>query len=317
MDDIASHMGEVPTVSPQTQAEMQAGAALSSAATNPADDDPKPSINTQVAGQSFAGQPAVKSNRDDDKKSLMKDARQFGKADGEGKRAFVRFARLLVQGGAAKVLTPSPKSQDASDMYGAFADSSNTAAGGLTDEKKASTAAQLSKVRAFIRLGAKFEDDAEPIFDDALAVHKHIMATPELSELVKLRSSYAALCSIAVAQCKPEANGQRLTPDQMKALLLNEPVEEKERTGADVLVQALNLIESAIRGRAPSEKSNGREPVNHADSIHEINPDQVDRQRGMDVTVVTTATTNDEGRALLRLLGFPVQGELTQWRRRR
>jgi large subunit ribosomal protein L5 len=39
--------------------------------------------------------------------------------------------------------------------------------------------------------------------------------------------------------------------------------------------------------------------------FHEINPDQVDRQRGMDVTVVTTATTNDEGRALLRLLGFP------------
>src|SRR5437763_14470777 len=39
--------------------------------------------------------------------------------------------------------------------------------------------------------------------------------------------------------------------------------------------------------------------------FHEINPDQVDRQRGMDVTVVTTATNNDEGRALLRLLGFP------------
>jgi len=39
--------------------------------------------------------------------------------------------------------------------------------------------------------------------------------------------------------------------------------------------------------------------------FHEINPDQVDRQRGMDVTVVTTATTNDEGRALLRRLGFP------------
>src|ERR1700719_4089633 len=39
--------------------------------------------------------------------------------------------------------------------------------------------------------------------------------------------------------------------------------------------------------------------------FHEINPDQVDRQRGMDVTVVTTATTNDEGRSLLRRLGFP------------
>jgi large subunit ribosomal protein L5 len=39
--------------------------------------------------------------------------------------------------------------------------------------------------------------------------------------------------------------------------------------------------------------------------FHEINPDQVDRQRGMDVTVVTTATTDAEGRALLRRLGFP------------
>jgi large subunit ribosomal protein L5 len=39
--------------------------------------------------------------------------------------------------------------------------------------------------------------------------------------------------------------------------------------------------------------------------FHEINPDQVDRQRGMDVTVVTSATTDDEGRALLRRLGFP------------
>jgi large subunit ribosomal protein L5 len=39
--------------------------------------------------------------------------------------------------------------------------------------------------------------------------------------------------------------------------------------------------------------------------FHEINPDQVDRQRGMDVTLVTTAINDDEGRALLRLLGFP------------
>jgi large subunit ribosomal protein L5 len=39
--------------------------------------------------------------------------------------------------------------------------------------------------------------------------------------------------------------------------------------------------------------------------FHEINPDQVDRQRGMDVTLVTSATTDDEGRSLLRRLGFP------------
>ncbi|MFP5019812.1 50S ribosomal protein L5 [Pseudonocardia phyllosphaerae] len=39
--------------------------------------------------------------------------------------------------------------------------------------------------------------------------------------------------------------------------------------------------------------------------FHEIDPDQIDRPRGMDITVVTTATTNPEGRALLRHLGFP------------
>jgi large subunit ribosomal protein L5 len=39
--------------------------------------------------------------------------------------------------------------------------------------------------------------------------------------------------------------------------------------------------------------------------FHEINPDNIDRQRGMDITVVTSAITDEEGRALLRRLGFP------------
>ncbi|HEX6472536.1 MAG TPA: 50S ribosomal protein L5 [Streptosporangiaceae bacterium] len=39
--------------------------------------------------------------------------------------------------------------------------------------------------------------------------------------------------------------------------------------------------------------------------FHEVNPDRIDRQRGMDITIVTTATTDEEGRALLQRLGFP------------
>ncbi|MEP6599883.1 MAG: 50S ribosomal protein L5 [Actinomycetota bacterium] len=39
--------------------------------------------------------------------------------------------------------------------------------------------------------------------------------------------------------------------------------------------------------------------------FHEIDPDSIDRPRGMDITVVTSATTDDEGRALLAALGFP------------
>ena len=39
--------------------------------------------------------------------------------------------------------------------------------------------------------------------------------------------------------------------------------------------------------------------------FHEIDQDRIDRVRGMDITVVTTATTDDEARAFLRALGFP------------
>ena len=41
----------------------------------------------------------------------------------------------------------------------------------------------------------------------------------------------------------------------------------------------------------------------------EIDYDKVDAVRGMDITVVTSAATDDEGRALLRALGFPFMGE--------
>lgn len=39
--------------------------------------------------------------------------------------------------------------------------------------------------------------------------------------------------------------------------------------------------------------------------FHEIDQDKVDRVRGMDITIVTTATTDAEGRSLLKRLGFP------------
>ncbi|MEQ9393876.1 50S ribosomal protein L5 [Haliea sp.] len=40
----------------------------------------------------------------------------------------------------------------------------------------------------------------------------------------------------------------------------------------------------------------------------EIEYDQVDTLRGMDITITTTARTDDEGRALLRAFNFPLKG---------
>ena len=45
--------------------------------------------------------------------------------------------------------------------------------------------------------------------------------------------------------------------------------------------------------------------LNEQSMFHEIDQDKIDRVRGMDVTIVTTAKTDEEGRALLRRLGFP------------
>jgi large subunit ribosomal protein L5 len=48
--------------------------------------------------------------------------------------------------------------------------------------------------------------------------------------------------------------------------------------------------------------------LNEQSMFREIDVDRIDRQRGMDITLVTTATNDDEGRELLRQLGFPFAG---------
>ncbi|MGH3777885.1 MAG: 50S ribosomal protein L5 [Pseudonocardiaceae bacterium] len=63
-----------------------------------------------------------------------------------------------------------------------------------------------------------------------------------------------------------------------------------------------------FRGLSPTQfDGNGNYTfgLNEQSMFHEINPDNIDRQRGMDITVVTSAATDEEGRALLRRLGFP------------
>jgi large subunit ribosomal protein L5 len=63
-----------------------------------------------------------------------------------------------------------------------------------------------------------------------------------------------------------------------------------------------------FRGLSPRQfdgKGNYTFGLNEQSMFHEIDQDKIDRVRGMDITVVTTAQTDDEGRSLLRHLGFP------------
>ncbi|MFX0539494.1 50S ribosomal protein L5 [Ornithinimicrobium sp. Y1847] len=63
-----------------------------------------------------------------------------------------------------------------------------------------------------------------------------------------------------------------------------------------------------FRGLSPKQfdgRGNYTFGLNEQSMFHEIDQDKIDRVRGMDITVVTTATNDDEGRALLKHLGFP------------
>jgi len=74
-----------------------------------------------------------------------------------------------------------------------------------------------------------------------------------------------------------------------------------------LLTTALPRIRD-FRGLSPRQfDGNGNYTfgLNEQSMFHEIDPDAIDRVRGMDITVVTSAQTDDEGRALLRSLGFP------------
>jgi large subunit ribosomal protein L5 len=79
----------------------------------------------------------------------------------------------------------------------------------------------------------------------------------------------------------------------------------------EFLDRLLNLALPRIRdfrGLSPKQfdgKGNYTFGLTEQNVFHEISQDDIDRVRGMDITIVTTARTNEEGLALLTALGFP------------
>jgi large subunit ribosomal protein L5 len=113
---------------------------------------------------------------------------------------------------------------------------------------------------------------------------------------------------------KPEVRRARKSIAQFK-LREGQPIGARTTLRGDRMWEFLDrLLTIALprirdfRGLSPKQfDGNGNYTfgLTEQSMFHEINPDAIDRPRGMDVTVVTTATNDDEGRALLRKLGFP------------
>ena len=118
----------------------------------------------------------------------------------------------------------------------------------------------------------------------------------------------------AITGQKPQVTKARLSIAQFK-------LREGMPIGAHVTLRGVRMWEFLdrlltlalprirdFRGLSPKQfDGNGNYTFGLTEQVmfHEINPDSVDRQRGMDITLVTTAATDEEGRALLKLLGFP------------
>lgn len=65
-----------------------------------------------------------------------------------------------------------------------------------------------------------------------------------------------------------------------------------------------------FRGVSPKLDGRGNYTVGLTEQLifPEIDFDSIDKVRGMEITIVTTAQTDEEGRRLLQLLGMPFQG---------
>jgi len=118
----------------------------------------------------------------------------------------------------------------------------------------------------------------------------------------------------AITGQKPQVTKARQSIAQFK-LREGQPIGAHVTLRGDRMWEFLDrLLSTALprirdfRGLSPKQfDANGNYTfgLTEQSMFHEINQDKIDRVRGMDVTVVTTATTDDEGRSLLKQLGFP------------
>ncbi|TDD94494.1 50S ribosomal protein L5 [Actinomadura rubrisoli] len=174
------------------------------------------------------------------------------------------------------------------------------------------------------RLKLRYREEIAPAMREQFG-YPNVMQIPGLTKIVvnmgvgdaakdaKLIEGAIRDLSLITGQ-KPAVNRARKSIAQFK-LREGMPIGAHTTLRGDRMWEFLDrLLATALprirdfRGLSPKQfDGNGNYTFGLTEQVmfHEVDPDKVDRQRGMDITVVTTAKTDDEGRALLKLLGFP------------
>jgi len=186
------------------------------------------------------------------------------------------------------------------------------------------TATSVTEQRDIPRLKARYREEIAPALAKQFEF-ANVMQIPRVAKMVvnmgvgeaardaKLMDG-AVRDLTAITGQKPQVVRARLSIAQFK-LREGQPIGAKVTLRGDRMWEFLDRLLSLalprirdFRGLSPRQfdgHGNYTFGLTEQSMFHEINVDSIDRQRGMDITLVTTARNDDEGRALLRALGFP------------
>jgi large subunit ribosomal protein L5 len=188
----------------------------------------------------------------------------------------------------------------------------------------------MAPVREKPRLKARYDDELRPTLQQELGL-RNVMEVPRLEKIVLncgvgRATQQASLLDGAVADLTI-ITGQKPLVTKAKKSIAGFKLRAGNAIGAKVTLRGDRmwefydrLVSLAIprirdfRGMSADSfdgRGNYTFGVTEQLIFPEIDYDQIDTVRGMDITIVTTAATDDQGRALLRALGFPFRRDPT------
>jgi large subunit ribosomal protein L5 len=194
----------------------------------------------------------------------------------------------------------------------------------MTETQIESGSAETTQDTVAPRLKTRYREEILPALQSEFEI-KNVMQVPGLTKIVvnmgvgeAARDSKLIEGAIkdlaAITGQKPQVTRARKSIAQFK-LREGMPIGAHVTLRGDRMWEFLDRLLSLalprirdFRGLSPRQfdgRGNYTFGLTEQVMFHEIDQDKVDRARGMDITVVTTATNDDEGRALLKQLGFP------------
>ena len=174
------------------------------------------------------------------------------------------------------------------------------------------------------RLRTRFDSEIKPKLQEELGL-TNVMQVPRFAKIVVnmgvgRATQQRSLLDGAVTDLTT-ITGQKPSVRKAKKSIANFKLREGNEIGAKVTLRGDRmwefydrLVSLAIprirdfRGMSPKQfDGHGNYTFGLTEQLvfPEIDYDRIDSVRGMDITIVTTAETDDQGRALLRALGFP------------